>query len=1719
MPSPSTYTVTGILHGSERAVMYRAVRREDSRPVVLKVLGPRRPSQRDVDRLRNELMVGEKLAALSSVVHPTALDTYEGMPALVLDDVGGEPLARLTGAPLPVPRFLRIAIQVAGAIAEIHGAGVVHGDIKPENILVGAGDVVKVTDFGLASLLPRDHAAAWGSQLIAGSLPYMSPEQTGRTNRAVDHRTDLYSLGVVLYQLLAGRLPFSAKDPLEWVHCHLARSPPNIREIVAGAPPALDDIVMKLLAKAPEERYQSALGVKYDLEQCLAQWGAGGRIEPFPLGARDVSERFQIPQRVYGREREIAALLAAVDRVFAVGGAEVFMVSGYSGIGKSALVHEVREPVIHRGGFFIRGKFDQYKRNIPYSTIVQAFEELVAEILAQSEERVLRWRQEILDAVGTNGGIIIEVIPQIELIIGPQPPVPELPLSEAQGRFDMVLRRFMTVFARQEHPLVLFLDDLQWADRASLVLLRRLVTHPDAGHLLIIGAYRDNEVGASHPLIGTLFEVRGAGVIVSELSLGPLTGRDVTSLIADTLRCRSEDAASLAELVHEKTGGNPFFTSQFLTALHQERLIEFDPDAPAWRWDVEQIRRKAFTDNVVELMVQRLQRLPAAAQDVLKLAACAGSTVSARTLAIISERTEPDVRCDLWESLRAGLTVRSDDTYRFIHDRVRQAAYSLIPEDERAGVHLRIGRLLLTQTADGEMERAIFEIVNQLDLGAPLLSSREERETVAELNLAAGRKAKAAAAHEPAMGYLTAGMALLEADRWQERYDLVFGLHFERAQCAYMAGKLAEAEELLDTVLRRAATNIDRAAVYRVKIDLHVTRSENRKAVEDALSCLRLFGVEMSPHPAREDVLRAYEEVQSHLAERRIEDLIDLPPMIDPEMQAAMGVLSALFAPAYFTDSNLLILHLCHMVNISVRYGNTDASAHGYAWFGVILGPAFHRYRDAHRFGLLAHALVERNDISAFRARIHYSLELIVLWIEPLDRAIEHIQTAFDVGVKTGDVTVTCYSCNHIVTDRLIRGDRLEEVHRESSLRLEYVRKAGFHDVAAIIVSIQRFVQAMRGLTASLSSFSDASFDEREFEAGLTEERMSTMVCWYHILKLAARFLAGDHEGAMAAGARAKELLWASISHPQIHEFYYYHALVLCALHDQAAPETQKQWRCIMAEYEAQLAEWADNCPSTFRDKQALVAAEIARVDGRDFEAMQLYERALRAAEAGGFVQNAAICYEVAARFYQERGFVAFARWYLGEARSSYAAWGADGKVRDIDHRHPHLAERRLLFPAGTFAVAAEDLDLLSVVKASQAISREIVVEDLVRRLIQVAVEQGSAQRGSLIIARDGQLSAEAQATVGEAGVEVRFLGSVPVTSDLAPVSIINYSFRTGDKVILEDAAGSDRFPLDDYLARTKPRSVLCLPIRRKAEVEGLFYLENNLVTGAFTPARLAVLELLAAQAAISLENARLFRATKQAVSLRNEFISIASHELYTPMTALMLSLQGLSRSMLQSEARGAEVAPEVVAKLLRLAMRQGERLTKLIGNLLDASRLEAGRVQLELEPVELVALVREVVERLESELSSARCVVSLHGEAPVVGWWDRSRLEQVVMNLLCNAIRYGGGQPIEISIGARDGTARLAVKDRGIGIEPARQARIFERFERAASAEHYGGLGLGLHICRGIVTVHGGTISVESQPGEGSTFIVELPIAGPPGSVNREPIHEEPFNQQGEQP
>jgi PAS domain S-box-containing protein len=1166
-----------------------------------------------------------------------------------------------------------------------------------------------------------------------------------------------------------------------------------------------------------------------------------------------------IPEKLYGREREVDALLAAFDRVVAHGTPELVLVSGYPGIGKSSVVNELHKVLVLPRGLFAAGKFDQYKRDIPYTTLAQAFQTLIRQILVKSEAEVERWRGSLQEAVGPNGQLIVNLIPELEFIIWKQPAIAELPPQDAQNRFQLVFRRFLGAFARKEHPLALFLDDLQWMDAASLELLEYLVTHSEVRHLLLVGAYRDNEVGAAHPLMRTLEAIRGAGSRVQEIVLAPLGLDDVGQLVADGLHCELERARPLAQLVQEKTGGNPFFAIQFFTSLADEGLLAFEPATRDWQWVMNRIRAKSYSDNVVDLMTGKLKRLSGATQETLKDFACLGNVAEVATLAMVRRETEEAMHAALSEAVRAGLIFLGETSYKFLHDRIQEAAYSLIPEGARAGAHLRIGRVLLaSMTGDGLVEH-LFDVANQLDRGTVLLIDREEKTQVATIDLRAGRKAKASTAYASAREYFSAGMALLDERDWGSQHELTFSLWLERAECELLSGNFEKAEQLIGELLQRGVSRADQASVYHLKVQFHVMKSENQQAVATALGCLRLFGIDLPAHPTWEQIQAEHETVWQTLDGRPIESLIDLPLMTDPEVLAAMQALSDLEPAAYFTDRRLTCLQAQRTVNIAMQHGTCGASALAYGYFATTLGPVFHRYRDAWRFAKLAGDLVEKYGFVASQGRVHFFMARVAYWTQPLATAIDFMRATLRGAMDTGDLLFACYSMSNCAAVLLLRNDPLDAVRRESEMALEFARKVKYSEVEDVIRSQQRFIATMQGGTATFSTFSDAHFDEATFEAHLTGDRMFPVICSYWTLKLKARFLSGDYVEALAAADKVEPFLSAAAGQIQQLDYYYYAALTVAALYENASANEQASWRELLAAHREQLREWVENYPPTFADKHALVSAEIARIERRSLDAMHLYEEAIQSAREHGFVQNEALAHEAAARFYLAFGFGTIAYEYLCKARNCYDRWGAHGKVKQLDERYPHLHEERLLTSTiSTTGTPVRQLDVETVVKASQALSSEIVLPKLIEKLMRIAVEHAGAERGLLILLRDDKPQIEAEATTGQGGSKVS-VRQVSITPSHLPKSTLDYVIRTRERVVLDDASVSDLYSEDGYVRAKLARSVLCLPIIKQTKLVGALYLENNLTPRAFTSDRIAVLELLASQAAISLENANLY--------------------------------------------------------------------------------------------------------------------------------------------------------------------------------------------------------------------------------------------------------------------
>ena len=1388
---------------------------------------------------------------------PTALLDRDQGPVLVLDDPGGEVLATLIGRPWSIDVFLPVAIGLAGAVGKLHARGLLHKDIKPAHVLVDrARGAAWLTGFGIASRLPRERQAPAPAEILTGTPAYMAPEQTGRMNRSIDSRSDLYSVGVTLYELLAGAPPFRATTAAEWFHGHIARAP---LPLPAAIPEPIAAIVLKLLAKAAEDRYQTAAGLEADLRRCAEAWRAEARIDRFALARDDHSDRLRIPETLYGRDAAIARLGDAYQRVATTGLPEVVLVSGYAGVGKSSLVSELHRTLVPSGGLFATGKFDQYRRDIPHAPLAQAFQGLVRQILAASEAEVARWRDALRAALGAHAQLIVAMIPDLELIIGPPPAVPEISPQDARTRFQAVFRRFVAVFARPEHPLVLFLDDLQWLERSTLELLECLVTARELGHALVIAAYRDHEVGPDHALHATLAAIRIAGPPIHDLVLAPLTRPDLTRLVADALQCEPGRAVPLAQLLLDKTGGNPFFAIQFLTALVERGLVGFDPALGAWAWDLERIRSRQLTDNVVDLMTAKLTELPVAAQELLRRFACLGNRTHAAILALVAGASDEDLDATLWAAVRAGLILRIDDHYAFLHDRVQQAAYELIPDDERAAVHVQLGRRLAAATVAGELEERIFEIVDQLARGAAVITDRDERLEAAGLALIAARRARAATAYTAALSYIATGRGLLPDDGWATHYPLAFALELHGAACEFATGDPA-AEPRLAALAGRAATLVDLAAVTCLQIDLFTSLRRSDHAVEAALAYLRRVGFDWSAHPSKDAAAAELDRIWAWLGDRRIASLVDLPEMTAPEWRATLDVLTSVQPPALFTDEHLHSLVVGRMTNLSLEHGNSDGSGYAYAVLGVVLGASFGDHRRAYEFGKLGFDLVEQRGLDRFEARVYMSFGAHVsAWVRPLRDSLELVRRAAATAQATGDLAFIAYTSETLVTLRLALGDPLDEVQAEAEQGLAFARAMRFDLVADIITGQLRLIRTLRGLTPRLDRFDDDEFGERAFEAHFdADPGLAFAECWYWIRKLEARVHARAFDDALAAAGRAARLLWTSPGHFEVAEYHLFAALAHAGSHDTARGAERAAHLDALAAHHAQIAAWAATGPETFAYREALVGAERARCEGRPLDALDHYERALRLARDHGFRHHEALIHELAARFHAGRGHDLVAQVHATMAQDGYARWGALGKARQLARRERAVRDARAADGTRTIGARLEHLDLETVLRVSQALSAEIVLESLIERLMTIAVEHAGASRGVLILATGETTQLEAEATAGPGDIEVRLRPALPAPCEV-PASVVRYVLRTREAVLLDDAAGPTPFAKDPYFARAGTRSVLCVPLVKQAVLVGVLYLENHLATHAFTPGRVAVLELLAVQAAISLDNARLY--------------------------------------------------------------------------------------------------------------------------------------------------------------------------------------------------------------------------------------------------------------------
>ncbi len=1518
------YQIIQKIYESANSLVYRAIFKPDNQPVVLKILKENYPTPSELTRYEQEYEITRSLNT-DGVIKAYNLQRYKNSRVMFLEDFGGESLKLLMlENQFTVKDFISIAIKITESLATIHAANIIHKDINPSNIVYNPETKqLKIIDFGISTRLLRENQTVENIELLEGTLAYIAPEQTGRINRGIDYRSDFYSLGITFYELLTNKLPFAITDSIELVHCHIAQQPIPPHELVETLnstsqliPKAVSNIVMKLLAKTPEKRYQSAWGIKADLETCRNRLESLGQIDEFCLATQDICDRFVIPEKLYGREKEVTQLLTTFERV-SQGSSEIMLISGYSGIGKSALVNKVHKPILRQRGYLIKGKFDQLQRDIPYGAVTLAFQDLIRQLLTESEAAVQTWKLELLAALNPNAQVIIDIIPKVEKIIGKQPPVEQLGVIETQNRFNLFFQKFVTVFAQKEHPLVIFLDDLQWADLASLKLIELLITNTDSQYLLIIGAYRDNEVDATHPLMQTLEQIKKEGARINNILLQPLEIKYINQLIADTLNCSTEKSKPLAKLVTNKTQGNAFFLTQLLQFMHQKNLLSFDYQKKEWQWDIKKIGKIEITDNVVDLTISKITKLNEQTQKILQLAACIGNQFNLEVLSIVNNKSQITTARELQPALESSLILPLsheykipllwnqeeilEDTseiynafiakipkyipYKFLHDRIQQAAYALILEDEKKAVHLQVGRLLLEYMQGSELEHNIFDIVNHLNEGYELITEPSEKHKLARLNFEAGKKAKASTAYKPALKYLETALKLLPLNSWKYQYEFTLQLHLEKLENLYLNTKIEQVEYLSGIILKHAKSIIDKVKVYEIKILLYYNNnSQSQKAIDTAFKALTALGIEISQKSAEieQRINQELESFKSFLKGKITEDLINFPKVTDSHKLEAIKILQHITAVTLGKNFLLHVQVVLIQLNLCIKYGNPHQAVCPYVFYGSFLCKGIdgiNLTRDinlGYKFGELSIQLLEKSknrELEALVMQMYYAF--IWHWkITLRDKLAEKkLLNGFQSGIDTGNNDYALFSYSTYCLIKLFKGDNLkEEVDVSFTKCINFAKKLKQKDVVDYTSTCHNLIAELLKEHKSKNYLLTDIFYEKEnlYLINLNKDH-KWLGFMYFFTNMLFYYFFKEYNRAFKNGIEAEncvENLSSHITAPQ-HNFYF--SLSCIAHYNNAAIKQEKILEQVKKnQYDMKI--WVSHCPANFQNKYDLVEAELARILGQNWQAEELYEKAIQGAKKSEFIHEEAIAYERAAEFYLSFGREEIGRLYLRNAYHCYSCWGAKAKVQALESEYPQFImdinerkeNQRINTTESTASANSQALDIVTVTKAYQVLASEIKLDQLLAKLMKIVIENGGAQKGFLILEKDHKWVIEAEGTVDSD--DVTLLRSLPIDSvnsdrqiPFLPVALINYVLRTQEDVILNNANEEEQFISDSYIVATQPKSILCTPLLHQGKIIAILYLENNLTTGTFTSDHIEVLRILSAQAAISIENARLY--------------------------------------------------------------------------------------------------------------------------------------------------------------------------------------------------------------------------------------------------------------------
>jgi len=1668
----SNYQAIERIHESDSTIVYQGRRISDNLPVIIKLPKSDYPAPEESARYSHEFKILSSLD-LDGVIKAVGLELYDNRRGIILEDFGGTALSKLMlRHAFSVQDFLSVAIKTTKALLAIHSSFIIHKDVNPSNIVLNEDSgQLKLIDFGISSELSHEASNHGSIQTMEGTLAYTSPEQTGRMNRTLDYRTDFYSLGVTLYEIICRRLPFISDDVLELVHAHIAKNPIPPCQLRPDLPPQISDVIMRLLQKNADERYQSAGGLLLDLEECSRQWEAFGRINGFPLARHDLSDRLNVGQKLYGRETEINSLLEAYDRV-AKGGREAFLVSGAAGLGKSSMVREASKNILFSGACFVSGKFDQLNDGVPYKALLDAFQELIKQILCEDEPKLIGWRNILQNALLPNGALLIAVIPELEQIIGAQPAVPKLPPLEAQNRFRLVFQNFIKAFCRPQQPLVIFLDDLQWGGRASYDLLKHIMTDPSLKHLLLISAFRETEVDAIHPLTACLNYWDKEEVAVTRIALEVLGVDHIGQLLADSLSVGQEEASPLADLLWRKTGGNPFFIGMFLHSLYRDNLLWIDKTKEQWQWDLGKIQTVSITENVVTLLSDKISRLLPETQQTLQLAGTLGNKFDLQLLSILVKKPMSDTVSSLQEAVDEGLIVPFGDTYkliglhdrdivkgdtvyfRFLHDRIQKVAYSLLSEQKRQEAHYTIGRHLLRELTAEQQSGQIFHIVNHLNKAGGFVHLQEEKDKLALLNLKAALKAKNSAAWHVAFKHTRLAIALLGGESWEREYALTLELHIEGAESAYLCAEFEAMAAIVQAVIDKGRTLLDQVRIYEVKIQAYKARYQLMLAIETALPVLAMLGFKFPMKPSKMEIALGLQRVKLALLGKDIEQLAELPEMNDPKIMAAIRIMNSVGSAAYFVAPELTPLLIFTAIRLIIKHGNVPESAFLFAVYGMISCGVLGEIDEGYRLGQLALRLLHFSEVRELKAKtIHMVNAFTLHWKNSLRTTLPPLLDGYQVGLESGDNEYAGYCAFFYCSHAFLAGSALADLDQEMAAFDKAIVRLQYSPCIYGQKIFHQTVVNLRQKSYKPGLLQGDIYDE-QLESSLHVKATDQLTLFFlNFTKLYLSYLFHDFSQTATFASQAEAYLDGAVGSVFVPLFYYYDSLARLAV---AVPDTSGHANSLekVAANQKKMKRWAKHAPMNYRHKYLLVEAERLRVLGQDSQAGEQYDQAITLAQENEYLNDEALANELAARFYLNKDRKKIAGAYMQEARYCFLQWGATAKVSSLDEEYRDLlpvelisrqtTDKNLVAPVGSTAMASDaEFDLASVMKVSQAISGEIVLGNLLQQMMKIVIENAGAQFGYLIMKSGDKLLIEAEGALDSPNISV--LQSIPLEEcHTIAAGIVHYVDRTREYVVLENAFAEGHFTHDAYVVQHKPKSILCLPLIHKSNCIGILYLENDAIAGAFTLERLKMLRLLSSQIAISLENANLFADLENSETRYRELyeniidivLLVSSEGIISMANPLFYSLFGLHREETRAMNLKKLVHPDDMAML-------EERLLV---------RLNTADVVKDLQ-FRMVGLNKEVFE-VEC---NAKCIRSHNGSSGSIQMVvrdvsDRKRLERDLFDSLKDAQNAKKGTIL--------GLAKLAEyrdKDTGSHLERIREyARVIT--EELSTAPEYKG-------------------------------------------------------------